>query len=401
MKRYIILLYKNGEFEVVKYKNKLKRKISKYYKDIQTVFIPMEQSLNSYLPIKPSPLINFDHADLFIDCKCINCYLEDPDEYTEINLNTSFSYSGNNLVEFINSLYNIIEFDTICDFILHNNIADVEYDYDVYGLAISIIPYTIKLKLYDDNNELMKIMDFQVDSDIIFSAITNNTMSEYNRDPITLKNIFNAILYEFDWIFYNENEFSLGIKLNNNYWEYINDFQLLDNRDGILVKTFFDKSSNNFGLFYYIDEYKDIINILNNDLHVEVFGGIGALDMMDINNDELNNDKLSSYTKAQIINYIEDGYFFPCINIYFPLDNLGKISVALSFLNTLYMFTKFYLSLLYTDNDVNDLSSFILISNFKTGEKYILNQYDFNKYDNLELIERCTMGGGYVYDESR
>lgn len=400
MKRHIILLYNDGNYEIVKYKNKLKRKIAKDCNLLKTIFIPMRHSFNAYLPIRPTEYLNFNHVEFSVRCKCVNCYLQDPDEYTELKLNTNFEYNGKNLVDLVNSIYNIIEFDTICEFILKHNLADVEYDYDVYGLAISIIPYDIKLKLYDDNNELIKVMDFQVDGDMIFSAITDGTKTDYySRDPITLKSIFNSILREFDWILYTGNSISTVFKLYTTHWEYITNYQELEDKNDILIKIFFDSASDNFAIYYFIDNYSEITHIISNKLHVQIYGGVGGLDMEDINYDDIYTKKISEYVKMQLINYINDGYFFPCVEVYFPLDNLRKILVAMTFLTTFFMFIKFYLSLLYGFAPSSDLAAFIVLYNANSGEKYLFTQYDLDNHENDELIELCTMGGGYACEE--
>lgn len=149
-KSNILILYKNKDFKIFSY-NKLK-KSQLLSNNIRTIFIPLYDNPNAYIPIKPSVLYEFKKATVLLRYQA---FMYDYEE----ELGTSFDlqeayFECANVIELINALYNLYKFRGVTLY--------MENSYQITSNLSSnfvMVPRRILIKFYDENNELIKELD--------------------------------------------------------------------------------------------------------------------------------------------------------------------------------------------------------------------------------------------------
>ena len=152
----IVILYKNNSYKIISSKKINCALLNN--KNIKLILVPLYENPNAYIPIKPSYLYEFKKATVSIIYQAV-IYEIDDEIVTAFDTN-NFYKECDNLIDFINAIYNAYKFRGISIYLSENT-----------DLSTGIVTFTmsirqISIKLFDDKNQLIEEIDSGIMKDL-------------------------------------------------------------------------------------------------------------------------------------------------------------------------------------------------------------------------------------------
>ena len=256
----ILILYKDKSYKIIPAKKISLLELSK--KNIKLIFIPLYDNPNAYIPIKPSELYHFSKASVSI---IYQAFIYDLDDQLGTSFTPQeFNADCDNIVDFINAIYNVYKFRAISIYLSENN------NNMTTGRTLSFIMSIrqINVKFYNEKNQLIHEIDSGVMKDLSeYSAkYFWKTPPPYtNEDRI---NCLHDILYTpctFDDNYFTDlDNLPICIQIQDNQWKTIKKpSKELTSEDYVLYKI------PNFEIYYMMQFgiYNQLLSFNEFELH--------------------------------------------------------------------------------------------------------------------------------------
>lgn len=340
----IIIIYKNNSYKIISFKKLHIKQLMK--NSIKFILIPLYDNINAYIPIKPTTLYNFNKAIVSI--------IYQPFVYDEENtIGTSFDIQEfksecNNIIDFINALYNVYKFRGTGIFLDDNNKMAIPVSFVMTLRKVNI-------KFYDSVGNIIDEIDSGVMKDLSElkpkrfqqtpPAYICEDRLESLKEILFIPTIFN----------YNGRvdleKLPLCIRLNSdNTWNKIKkpgkDLKLSDH---ILCKI------RDYEIYYLIDYeiYKELIK--SSPFQISFISTPVAKEYDENILPSLDENKIpSQLEKRRVINRYIDNDIFSICDISVSIYTIDDFLQSYVFFNTILSYIKYFAIFCYQgeDNDI-------------------------------------------------
>lgn len=148
MKRRLVILYRNHSYKSFSVKNL--GSVLFDHPSIDTIFVPLDDHPNLYIPIKPSPLLNCRLMKIHIQHRIYSYDYEEGigEDLTE----ASYDLVCDNIVTFANALFNLYKFRGASIAIVGATVSGITVSFTSY-------PTRINIEFYEDEEKLIDTID--------------------------------------------------------------------------------------------------------------------------------------------------------------------------------------------------------------------------------------------------
>ena len=383
----IIILYKNDSYKIIPYP-KLEYKHISDTKKVKLILIPLLETPNVYIPVKPSKHYNFSKVNVDI---IYQPFLYDYEgmEGTSYHL-TEFKNECNNIIDFINSIYNLYKFRGSGIFILENSNLD---GHAVYAIQVR----QIKLDFFNEVNECIYSLDSGIMEDMEIYTPETFYMSPppyVGEDRFITVKEFLYIPDSFD------KDFSIAdveklygfIKLNNDdlSWSKVNKpTKELGENDYVLYKV------ENYEV-YYLTTFELIKKFMSfPSFYIEFITLVPDLYDYEYDKDYydlVRKRNMTEYERQVILDTYEDHNYVNITESGIMVSNIENLMIVIIFFsNIINTINYLILSVYNADTNNTNIKTFALCYKriYDNLDKILITDEEAQDYDNiLNLINR-------------
>lgn len=369
MKRRIIILYKNGEYSLVK-----PNKIKDYsFHKVHQVYVPSYDHPNLYIPIMNTDVLKCNNFYVNLEYKMFINSMEANEMFDGQTI--SFTRETKDPIEFINMIYNLYKFRAISRYIAENN-SDYTWGYVNYVIYPVRIQYS-----YGKYNQLIS----QHDSGLMRSIqeIESEDLSSLQYSPTIDKRIdqISSILYRTRDVERLEKFISLNERSG---WRKL--YNVVDERrhnDVILMRL------DDFGTYYIAEEH--LFSLKNESLYKNLIFSI----YVTMDEYKKKNHKFYTYDeKCHLKDLFEAMSLWSPITLEVSIKNIDDFFKIYAYLNTIISYMK-YTCTLYMENDLTKTISLVVIEKDKNSLS-LLTDEELDS-DHLSKAIMNVIEGGNLY----
>ena len=372
----IVILYKNKKYKIIPHK-KLKSK-DLTSSSIETIFIPLYDNPNAYIPIKSSTLYDFTKATVSI---IYQPFIYDNEDQNGVSYTIREFYAECKTIgDFINAIYNCYKFRGVSIFLDENSVFS-----SMRPLNFAMVLRRIQIKFFDDKNDIIHEIDSNVMEDLSDYKVLENIPAYLCEDRM---NCLRDMLYVPDDID-NSGEADIRklpicIKLSDDYtWKKISKPGKQLNFDDCILYNIPDFE------IYYLMTYEVYHKLIDFPSFTAYYIGTPVSKGYDEDYfPSLDNNKIPSiYEKDEVYDALRFDNIFSITNTVADIDRVDIFLEALIFSETILNYIKYYAKYCYAEDDTSIIiRSFIVLERlYPSGEPrqhILLTDLEIN-YDSI------------------
>lgn len=335
----VIILYKDKSYKLISAKKLRPSHLSD--NNIKFILIPLYDNPNAYIPIKPSTLYDFIRAKVSIIYQAFVFEME-VDSGTSFD-SQEFSVDCDNIIDFINAIYNVYKFRAISIYLSENN--DNMTSSNTSSFIISI--RQIDIKLYDRNDQLIHEINSGVMEDLSeysSSYFWKSPPAYSNEDRFKcLGNILYIPCSDNDY-FNDIDNLPICMHLKNKFWKTVKKpSKELENDDCMLYKI------PEFEIYYIMEFelYNQLISLNEFEIHfisAPIFKGYDT-DYLT----SLDNNRIPSYgEKEEAIEAYLSGDLFNICNTIAVINSPDIFLQSMIFITNIVYYIRYFGYLCYS-----------------------------------------------------